>query len=379
MLNETNIHRRHSLPLNSLDDKLFSFWLLQGDSFPLSHVKGIYRFETGVKVNEFRDLRANPRCLIESQVLSFRVRWSRMFATGVLGPAAGRTGKSGMTSNPGASSQQASSLSSLGLPFDAYDSSTLPSKVIVTGAAVNCPAIANLAGDILNAPIYMPTTQIDSAQLSPHRNAPAGGYPGRAALGGAYMARWVWGREKGVQVGTGRGFEEEVKRLLGKRWVSAGAMPQKTNVNGTPSVSAIAGASSGTSTPYGKSGLSLGSSILVEEEEEDVAAMEDQMGRTNNYGLGFAEDQIGTAARLRASARSPGGLGSNTNGASTPNTPTAPTTTTLVPVAAMPTAEPELQLGLAKVAEPDVDSFMAYAALVPEYCRLESTLIKSLV
>src|SRR5260370_33201850 len=28
----------------SLDDKLFSFWLLQGDSHPLSHVKGIFRF-----------------------------------------------------------------------------------------------------------------------------------------------------------------------------------------------------------------------------------------------------------------------------------------------------------------------------------------------
>ncbi|OBZ66058.1 hypothetical protein A0H81_13965 [Grifola frondosa] len=43
-----------------LDDKLFSFWLLQGDSYPFSHVKGIFRFQTGVKVNEFRDLRANP-------------------------------------------------------------------------------------------------------------------------------------------------------------------------------------------------------------------------------------------------------------------------------------------------------------------------------
>src|SRR6202167_1255110 len=74
----------------SLDDKLFSFWLLQGDSFPFSHVKGIFRFETGVKVNEFRDLRANPRCLVESQVLSFRVRWALMTSTGALGAAVGR-------------------------------------------------------------------------------------------------------------------------------------------------------------------------------------------------------------------------------------------------------------------------------------------------
>ncbi|KAI9510254.1 hypothetical protein F5148DRAFT_1282145 [Russula earlei] len=69
----------------SLNDKLFSFWLLQGDSHPLSHMEGIFRFETGVKVNKFHDLRANPRCLVESQVLSFRVRWARMTSTGALG------------------------------------------------------------------------------------------------------------------------------------------------------------------------------------------------------------------------------------------------------------------------------------------------------
>ena len=74
----------------SLDDKLFSYWLLQGDSYPYSHVKGIFRFETGIKVNEFRDLRANPRCLLESQLLSFRVKWARMVATGVLGSLRGR-------------------------------------------------------------------------------------------------------------------------------------------------------------------------------------------------------------------------------------------------------------------------------------------------
>ena len=45
----------------------------------------------------------------------------------------------------------------------------------------------------------------------------------------------------------------------------------------------------------------------------------------------------------------------------------------------MPTSDAELQLGLAKVAEPDVDAFMSYAAIVPEYCRLEGLLIKSLV
>ena len=48
-----------------LDDKLFSFWVLQGESFPFALVKGVFRFETGIKVTEFRDLRANPRCVFD--------------------------------------------------------------------------------------------------------------------------------------------------------------------------------------------------------------------------------------------------------------------------------------------------------------------------
>ena len=60
------------------------------------------------------------------------------------------------------------------------------------------------------------------------------------------------------------------------------------------------------------------------------------------------------------------------------NTPTS-TTTALTPVTALPTSEAELQLGFAKVDEPDVDAFMSYAAIVPEYCRLEGLLVKSIV
>ncbi len=46
---------------------------------------------------------------------------------------------------------------------------------------------------------------------------------------------------------------------------------------------------------------------------------------------------------------------------------------------ALPTGEAETQAGLAKVAEPDIDAFMAYAAIVPEYCRLEGMLVKAMV
>jgi xylulokinase len=121
-----------------------------------------------------------------------------------------------------------------------------------------------------------------------------------------------------------------------------------------------------------------------------------------NGGGGYAFGEIGDAAmRMRTQTNSTadsGTSGVNSIGApsSTPfttpdmnaslgspdpnGTPATPTTTTpLTPVTAMPTSDAEAQIGLAKVAEPDVDAFMTYAAIVPEYCRLESMLVKSLV
>ncbi|KZT01992.1 actin-like ATPase domain-containing protein [Laetiporus sulphureus 93-53] len=390
-----------------LDDKLFSFWLLQGDSYPFSHVKGIFRFETGVKVNEFRDLRANPRCLLESQILSFRVRWSRMLATGVMGPNAGRGRGANASPSPisGQPKRSASNPSTtMGLPFDPYEYSSLPSRIVATGAAANFPSIANLVGDAFNAPVILPTTQIDAAQVVPHRNAPPPGFPARASLGGAYVARWVWGKEKGTPAGTGRGgFEEEVRRLLAKRWAATGGVPIRTNVNapsGGNKVTSTPG--SGTSTPYGHGARSaLGATILVEEEEEEVEEMEKMggSGMQSSYGMGSIYGD-GDAGRMRTMTSSTAGTamtGSTLDAPSTafttpdlsgtnpnPEVITTDTITTsspasLIPVTAMPTSDAELQLGLAKVAEPDVDAFMSYAAIVPEYCRLESLLVKSIV
>lgn len=382
----------------SLDDKLFSFWLLQGDSHPLSHVKGIFRFETGVKVNEFRDLRANPRCLVESQVLSFRVRWARMTSTGALGAAVGRArGNSSLVTSSAAASPGPSqrtgtpaigplgaTSSGLGLSFDPYDSSTLPARILATGAAINFPAVASLVSELFNAPVLVPTTQLDSAQITPHRNAPAKGYPGRAALGGAYVARWVWGKERGMGRGS---FEEEVRRLLAKRWVTSGCSPMRTHIGGeTP-------AGSGANTPYGSRRTGFGAAVLEEEEEDALEEME-RLG-----GDAFGEGEL--AARLRTATGSSVATTTTTTTSSsgaplssttftTPDlgtgTGTAPageaaatSTAALMPVTALPTSEAETQVGLAKIAEPDVDAFMAYAAIVPEYCRLEGMLVKALV
>jgi xylulokinase len=395
-----------------LDDKLFSFWLLQGDSYPFSHVKGIFRFETGIKVNEFRDLRANPRCLLESQLISFRVKWSRMLATGVLGTTKSRGGVSTQTqpTTPNLG-RPTNVLSSLGLPFNPYDHSPLPSRVIATGAAANFPSVANLVGDVLNAPVFVPTTQVDSAQVVPHRNAPAQGFPGRATLGSAYVARWVWGRERSnVSGGRGLGgFEEEIRRLMGKRWVATGGVQLKTNINGlAPTLASIgaggtnSGANSGTSTPFGHP--RLGSSVVVEEDEDEYENGQTAQGLGVNFNLGerFGHADIprirtqteSTADTLGSSGSGPlpstayttpdlslslgGNLspGANGNG-STVQTPTTPTP--LTPNVMLPTGDAEAQIGLAKVAEPDLDAFMAYGSIVPEYCRLETMLVKALV
>ena len=335
-----------------------------------------------------------------------------MVATGVLGTGANRgRGNISQAPSPSLPGRSSSVTSSLGLAFDPYDYTPLPGRILATGAATNFPSVANLVGDIFNAPVFVPCSQVDSAQISPHRNAPASGFPSRASLGGAYIARWVWGKERGgggggtsspggSGAGRGFGFEDEIRRLLGKRWVATGGLPLKTNINEAIGVTPGSGANSGTSTPYGHGPRSgLGSTVVVEEDEEEVEEMERQNGE-----YGFTE--IDTASRMRTQTNSTvdsllgnhhslGGVTTSTpsstftapdvNSAlsSSPDSngaPATPTTTTpLTPVSAMPTSDSEKQIGLAKVAEPDVDAFMTYAAIVPEYCRLENMLVKSLV
>lgn len=328
-----------------------------------------------------------------------------MIATGVLGSNAGRSRTQSATPSPIANQNKrpsGNSAHNMGLPFDPYDYQPLPSRILATGAAANFPSIANLVGDIFNAPVILPTTQIDAAQIVPHRNAPPTGFPARATLGGAYVARWVWGKEKGTSAGTGRGgFEEEVRRLLAKRWSSSGGLALRTNINAPGVTSKTASAAgSGASTPYGaRSGL--GANVLVEVDEEDAEELDSI--RQTNYGLGLGAafgDSL-TNARLRtmtgstvdsvlsgttlgeapSTAFTTPDLGSTTspNPSGEVSATAAPQTTSLVPVTAMPTSDAELQMGLAKVAEPDVDAYMSYAAILPEFCRLEGMLIKGLV
>jgi len=81
-----------------------------------------------------------------------------MIATGLLG-----SGRKGGVSpqTPPLPGRSSSVLSSLGLLFDPYDHTPLPTRVLVTGAAANFPSVANLVGDMFNAPVFMPHTQVD--------------------------------------------------------------------------------------------------------------------------------------------------------------------------------------------------------------------------
>lgn len=446
--------------VGSLDDKLFSFWHLQAEAFPFTHVKGIYRFETGIKTSEFRDLRANPRCLLESQILSFRIRYARMRS-------------SALYSRGNSTSQALSQIAvGLGLAFDPYSITQLPRRIIATGAAANFPSIVNLLGDIFNAPIFIPQTQLDSAHAvapagpgagvaggpkaqfaAAHRNSPAPGFPSRAALGGAYVARWAWSRERSAGSNAPSvSFEDEVRRLLTRRW---NLKAKQHSGSGTHSPA-----------PYLKHQRSagLGADILVEEDEEEEETYRSPVtpgvsagttGSGYSAGSGF-DHALGSAGimptttpppRVRTATGSslattasasvfsvspsvstggsaftsltspdlassyghpmgvsiPGSIPGHGTGASpigagamTPTTdlnnsaaivnsgtasgmPSTSGITPLTPVGALPTGDTEAQLGWVKVAESDVDAFMAYASIVPEFMRLEGLLIKALV
>lgn len=370
-----------------LDDKLFSFWVLQGEAFPFSHVKGIYRFESGIKVNEFRDLRANPRCLLESQILSFRARFARMVSqTGLLYPA-----------RPTPKPSRATPLAfSLGLSFDPYDSTHLPRRVFAVGAAAHFPSVVNLLGDVFDAPVFVPSTVLDAAQVAPAQGSPPPGVPSRAALGSAYLARWAWRRVTRPDERHPT-FEDEVRWLLGKRWAAqqtqnagtVGSTPTTPRF-GPPATKHLASASA-------RSGLAA--TAFVEEDEEDVARFQ-STGEVPVSSVFKYPPEPESAPRVRTLTGT-STSSSTTNGTNTMGTPAAPSTAfttpdlmapspnalspngtssaALTPIAALQTDDADAQFGLVKVAEPDSDAFMAYAAMVPEYCRLETLIIKGLV
>lgn len=75
------------------------------------------------------------------------------------------------------------------------------------------------------------------------------------------------------------------------------------------------------------------------------------------------------------------GVNGSVNGAAAVGTPgsTGNGHPPMAPIQPLPTDDADTQMGLVKVAEADRDTFLTYAAIVPEFCRLERMLVKGLV
>ncbi|KAJ7198993.1 hypothetical protein GGX14DRAFT_664683 [Mycena pura] len=341
---------------------------IQGDAHPFAHVKDIY-----CRITEFRDLGANPRCLLESQVLALRMK---MLTTSILsrGPA------------PASSSNAWSMRSGVQVPgalgprFDPYDTTPMLTRILVTGA--NFPSVANLVCDVFAGLRAHHADRVRADRSAPQR---------------AHRARR--GVHRALDVGPRVGLQHRLQHVRPRRGDAAAV--QRTGTGTAPE--------RGASTPF-----SRGPNALLEEEEHELKARELERAcgtgcspsgarrvsgastRGVQQGLtpSLSASSIASAASVATAFTMPDlgasglgllslGLGANgsrmigTNGSAAVGTPTTPMP--LTPVAPLPTGDAEAQIGLAKVAEPDMDAFLTYGAIVPEYCHLETMLVKGII
>ncbi|GJJ14403.1 hypothetical protein Clacol_008667 [Clathrus columnatus] len=307
-----------------LDDKLFSFWFLlpeyescyvgsKAATTTTKPPRGIFRFENGTKVTEFRDLRANPRCLVEGQIMAFRTRYGRVVAASNNGNNVpnGISSPNGPTSNghtnghPSHRNTFSSTSTSPSLSFDPYNSNPLPRRIFATGTASYFPSIVNVVGEVFNCPVFVPQSVMEEGVVwasvvtelaNGGAGAGAGGdgssekekeesstpnsgadvtialanalatIPSRAAIGSAYIARWSWKRASGSNFNGGT-FEDDVRWLLAKRWAQQQHQLQQQQAGGTTPSSTYGGFGFGLSspspnTPSGHSSSGLGFSGL---------------------------------------------------------------------------------------------------------------------
>jgi len=265
-------------------------------------------------------------------------------------------------------------LNALGMHFDPTSINELPKRILATGGAANFPSIVNLIGDVFHAPVLVPMTQVKSAGPEGggrHRNAPQRGFSGRAGIGAALIA-WFARRDDGM-LGGGV-FEEEVRKIYDQRWEASDKTPPKASVlpeNAmpvTPAATTPGSRSSYPGTPTNFTGRGQmmglgGTSVLVEEDEEDM-----------DY-LGALRPSLTTSTDLTGSLANSNTTNFTSPDLSLPNEPTPLTTVS----PSNSTTEEEVKEGLARVAEPDMDGFLAYAGILSEFVRLESGVLKGVV
>ncbi|KIO26903.1 hypothetical protein M407DRAFT_23843 [Tulasnella calospora MUT 4182] len=407
-----------------LDDKLFSFWVLHNES-PTSWnmQKGVYRVEVGQKVNEFRDLRANPRCLLESQLLALRVQYTRMMEL----PLFAKQTQTYSRRPPPISLMAYHA----GTAFNPYDKDLCPQRLITLGTSANFPSIVAMIGDIFNSKVYVPTGTSNPNALSPSPakvdQSPGGlnsatpltptpfspssasnPAPSRlnAALGSAYSARWSWRRSTKPEERFAS-FEDEIRSLTKRKWV------ENTRMLGGLGIPSLVSPVASMGYPQPKrSGLAA--SVYTPDEDDmghnispaltppgaitppaliglGLGGPAGTNGLLSPDGYGVPPGQIRSRTPTQSSnstvltqlsiATSMGSLSTAQTSPGGTMTPKSPLQSAVVPsnvtVTALPsTTEEEYQSGLCKVAEPDWDAFMTYASIIPEFCRIEGMLVK---
>ena len=118
---------------NGLDDKLFNFFYPTNQFTLNGDLKGYYRFEFGKPINEFSDLRANSRCLIESQFFTIKRFINH---------------------------------------FEKYFNLSKSTPIYLTGSPTQSSSIVKILSDILNKIIYLPSTTINNGKSNHHSYLP---------------------------------------------------------------------------------------------------------------------------------------------------------------------------------------------------------------
>jgi xylulokinase len=304
--------------------------------------------------------------------LSLRVKLAHLHHAGVFLPS--------RSLKPPRSSQV---VDSIGIKFDPYDTANLPRRILATGSACTFPSVVGLLGDVFNAPVLIPNSLVEQSTPDAQKLPSTA----RAALGAAYVARWGW-RKTSRPDEKHASFEDEVRWLMTKKWTVAGNGPATSGGNRSRSVSAPGSAPGPGSYKHlhAKSGLAASSFAEEDEDEENYESSFGQYSGTvtpprNSKNLPSTPGHLstpGTNSSLGSMSGSSANITPNPAFEDTPGTPGsghAP----LAPIQPLPTDDADVQLGLVKVAEADHDTFLTYAAIVPEFCRLERMIVKGLV
>jgi len=256
---------------------------------------------------------------------------------------------------------------------------------------------------VFNASVFVPHTTMEEAGAP--INGPSGSgagnrspsshsvhltnIPSRPALGAAYLARWI-------RKGGEKDFESEVKDLLletikRRSPTGRGRSPRPgPGGMGNGSSAGILGLGA-LGRPAVRSGLSA---FMIHSDDEDDITPLPYESRLSNGRLDERDEDIvllGGGERMMTASSSGGSL---RNSYLSPNAPSTAVTspepsyfaardqnqlTHFTPITALEDLDNEGGGYLSKVAEPDIDAFMQYAALVPEYCRLEGLVVRGAV